>query len=40
MFTFRLSTKMRENINKTADDNTSTPSEVVRYALKQMIQDV
>ena len=39
VFTFRISTKMRKTLNKVAQDNKSTPSEVARYALKTLLQD-
>ena len=39
MFTFRIPTRMRQNINKTAKANRTTPSEVARFALKNLLQD-
>ena len=39
MFTFRIPTRMRQSINKTAKANRTTPSEVARFALKNLLQN-
>ena len=39
ILSLRIPTAMRQNLNKVAKDNVSTPSEVVRYAIKNLLQD-
>lgn len=39
VFTMRITSQMRQKMNKVAKDNSSTISEVARYALKNLLQD-
>ena len=39
MFTFRIPTRLRQSINRTAKANSTTPSEIARYALKNLLND-
>ena len=40
VFTFRISTKTRQHLNTIAKENKTTKSEVVRYALKTLLEHV
>ena len=37
ILSLRVSTEMKKNIERIALDNVSTPSEVVRYAIKNLV---
>jgi hypothetical protein len=39
VFTLRITSQMRQKINQVAKENTTTISEVARYALKNLLQD-
>lgn len=39
LLSLRVPTEMRNDINKIAKDNNSTNSEIIRYAIKNLLQD-